>query len=336
MLDKKINVKDIGVVVFGYDNDAPYANKETSKSKLNRNLEFVFQGPYADDGGVENKIYLYCDQGNPAEVYDVIEISLANDNVEMEKNTHDVTLHNLEFIFGTNLFFITGGQNITVKYCVTGWAGGTSTGRGEARLGGGSGAWLVCKNIVYDHCYFYQQFDSGVTPQYDYEDKTPSIFEDFITTDCLIETCEYPLEYFNTQENTPENCFKNMYFGYNFCREGGEGFGTKASQSAYVKAWSHENTCFDCVIEYNVFDRALSLTHQINGYEQSSSGNTLSYDRIPELKGNIYIQLKNKKFAEINKVSYKYNQETYAELEKLGVETGARYIFTEKQSSSEE
>lgn len=333
VLEEKILIDDVCAIVFGYDNDAPYASKELSISKLNRNLEFCYQGRSASDGKIDYKVYLYCDDGNPNDVYDVIEISLQKDIFEMASYAKNITIRNLELLFGSNPYFFTGGQNIIMEYCVCGWQGGGTDSNG-VQLGGGAGAWLKCDNLVYDHCYFYQQFDSGVTPQYDYEEETPSVFKNFITTDCLFETCEYTLEYFNTQNNTLENRFENMYFGYNFCREGGAGFGTKASQSAYVKSWGHENTCVDCTIEYNVFDRATSYTLQINGYEQKTDGNVLSYDYIPKLQNNIYLQIKDKKFAQINKIDYKYNEETYNALKDLGVETGALYVFTEKKSSS--
>lgn len=331
VLEEKILTKDINCVVFGYDNDAPYATKEFSIKKLNRNLEFCFQGASADDGRIDYKLYLYCDEGNPNDVYDIIEISLQEDMFEMAPYAKDITIRNLEIVFGSNPYFFTGGKNIVMEYCVCGWMGGGTDANG-VRLGGGAGAWLECDNLVYDHCYFYQQFDSGVTPQYDYEDKTPSIFKNFITTDCLFETTEYTLEYFNTQENTLENRFENMYFGYNFCREGGAGFGTKASQSAYIKSWGHENTCINSTIEYNVFDRATSYTLQINGFEQKATGNVLSYKFIPKMQNNIYLQIKNKKFAEINKVDYKFNEQAYNDLKSLGVETGALYVFTEKET----
>lgn len=330
VLDKKITERDINVVVFGYDNDAPFANKEFSISKLNRNLEFCFMGQIIKEGRSDFKLYLYCDEGNPNDVYDVIEISRQVDPLEMASYAKDITIRNIEFIFGSNTYFFTGGKNIRLEYCVNGWQGGGTDSNGT-RLGGGSGAWLECDNLVYDHCYFYQQFDSGVTPQYDYEDKTPSIFKNFITTDCLFETTEYTLEYFNTQENTLENRFENLYFGYNFCREGGAGFGTKASLSSYIKSWGHENTCIDSQIEYNVFDRATALTLEIIGYEQKSSGNVISYKHIPKLNNNIYLQAKDKKFANINNINYKFNEATYNELEKLGVETGALYVFTTKK-----
>lgn len=326
---EKIPVKDIGLVVFneGTENVC-YAEKVDSKKALKKDLQFVHMGGNASDRPLDNCVYLYSTEGNPAERFETIEISLGDDNITMAKGAHDILVNNLEFVYGSNGYFQTNLTNITMSYCISGFAGGIYNKKGGVRLGGGSGAWLTCDNLVYDHCYFYEQFDSGVTPQYDGNEETPAVFKNYITKDCLFEGCEYTLEYFNSQKNTTENRFENMYFGYNFCRKGGYGFGIKASASAYIKSWGHENSCYNCQIEYNVFDRAASKTLEIIGYEQSASGNTISYERIPKLNNNIYIQKKDKSFANINNVTYKFNEETYAELERLGVETGAVYMFT--------
>ena len=130
------------------------------------------------------------------------------------------------------------------------------------------GAWNYTKLGAFDNAqggsstYMLNKWsgNAGVSPQYDYEDKDPVIHKDFITTNCLFENVEYTLEYFNTQENTLENRYENMQFKYNICRTGGYGFGTKASVSAYIKSWGHENSCYDCEITNNIFDRAASLT----------------------------------------------------------------------------
>ncbi len=326
---EKLSAQDICSVVFnvGTENE-DYADKVSGRSKLKKDKQFTYMFGKATDRPVDFKVYMYSTEGNPAERFDTIEFSVGNEQLRLAAGSHDITFNNLDLYFGTDHFFSTGYTNITMSYCQSSWVGGNYDSN-NTRLGGGGGAWRDCDTITYDHCYFKQQFDAGISPQYNGSDDVDAIFKNFKVADCLFEACEYTFEYFNTQKNSLKNSFENFYFGYNFCRKGGYGFGDKTSASSYVKSWGHENSCYDCKIEYNVFDRAASNTLEIIGYEQSESGNTKSYERIPKLNNNIYIQKKDKKFANINGITYKYNEKTYEELERLGVETGAVYMFCE-------
>ena len=325
VLDKKLTQTDLGLIIF--NGGEYYGEQKRNITDVKKNFDFLYKSSFCTDGAPDFKVYLYYDGGNPAEVFSAIDLNL-DTKIITNGIIQNVHINNLELRYGRGPFWAGGSTNLKMSYCVCEWSGGFADTREGARYGGGSGCYGSCDGFVYDFCYFNQQFDSGVSPQYDYEDKTPVVNKDFITTNCLFENIEYTLEYFNSQENTLENRFENMQFNYNICRLGGYGFGTKASISAYIKSWGHENSCYDCVISHNIFDRALSLTLEIIGYEQSESGNTLSYDRIPELKSNIYIQKKNKKFANINKTIYKFNEETYNRLESLGVDTGSVYMFS--------
>ena len=326
VLDKKISQTDSGLIVFNGGED--FGELKRDIDDLKKNLDYYFGNALIKNGPRDFKIYLYYDGGNPAEAFSAIDIGM-DTKVITNGILENVHINNLELRYGRGPFWANDGStNIKMSYCVCEWSGGFASST-SPRMGGGSGCYGGCDDFRYDFCYFNQQFDSGVSPQFDYETSKPVVFKDFITENCLFENVQWLLEYFNSQDNTLENRFENMQFNYNICRLGGQGIGIQPSSSAYIKSWGHENSCYDCVISHNIFDRALSLTLQINGHEQSASGNKLSYDRIPELKNNIYIQKKNKKFAEINKVIYKFNQETYNTLKNLGVDDGSVYMFSE-------
>ena len=327
---KRFSQQDMGHILFtDKDGNEICGDKKVKPSKLSKNFDFVYCGPTVEEGKIDMCAYVYYDGGNPGEVFADIELPLDTQVITSGKKLHDVTINNLELLHGRGPFWPTDSQNILMSYCIIGWCGGFADTKGGVRYGGGSGAWHGCDNFVYDHCYFYEQFDSGVSPQYDGEEEAPSVFKDFKTTNCLFEGCEYTLEYFNSQKNTLENRFEGMYFAYNLCRKGGYGFGTKTSMSAYVKSWGHENTCIDCQIEYNLFDRAAALTLEVISYEQSASGNTLSYEKMPKINNNIYIQKKDKKFANINNVMYKFNENEINKLIKTGADTDSVYIYSE-------
>ena len=323
---------DVGTMLF---NGAESYATLTDLSKLNTNIKFAYSGRFSKEAKKDNYIYLYCDKGNPKDVYESIEVTLAGKSViQMENGTHDVVLNNIQFCGGADIFFATSLSNIKMSYCQAYWCGGNRSGSEGIRFGGGSGAWFGCDGIYYENCHIAQQFDSGVTPQFAQSIvDSPSIFKNFVVKDCLFEYCEYTLEYFNTQRNFDNNRYENMYFGYNFCRYGGQGFGDKPKQSRYIRSGSHENVCINSKIEYNIFDRALSYCLEVVGYGQLKIGESggksyLPFEQMPRFNSNIYIHGKNDKFAIINNNTYNFNETTYNELQNNGFETGAKYFYT--------
>lgn len=326
--DKVYDDKDIGVIVL--NDGESYAEKKLSIAELKSDLDFIYSTEWTNEENPDNKVYLYCSKGNPAEVFWQIDLSRAVSIIKIPFGAHDIHIKNLELRYAQDIFFVTRGKNISMSYCVCGWTGG-DLGAGkdhQTRFGGGAGGWHSCDTMTFDHCYIYQQFDSGVTPQYHWRDEDAGVFKNFITTDCLFEKVEYTLEYFHTQLTAVGNGYENMYFGYNICRTGGYGFGDKTEQSRYVKSWGHENVCHNCQIEYNVFDRAASLSIEIIGHDHDKRGNEVSYDHIPKLNNNVYIEPKDKVFANINKILYKFNEASYITLEKLGVDKDSLYVYT--------
>ncbi len=330
-LKSRVGQTDVGhLVYYAPDGNEICGDKEYTFSALDKQYEFLFNGETTNESKLDNFVYIYY-SGDPNKDFNAIEIPYNTAVIETKKELNNFELNNLFLTHGRGPFWPgAGANNIKVSYCTIGWTGGFADYKGGVRYGGGSGVWYRCNNFVYDYCWFYQQFDSGVSPQYTLkvDEEEPAIFKDFKTTNCLFETCEYTLEYFCSQKNSLENRFENMYFAYNLCRTGGQGFGIKASQSAYIKSWDmHENTCINSAIEYNVFDRAAALTLEIVGNKQSTSGNELSLKHIPKLSHNVYIQYKNKKFANINKELYKFTKSDLEKYISLGADTDSRYMF---------
>lgn len=332
-LNKKIHNSDIGVLVFdGVDKDALYAEKKKSLKEVKEDLDFAFCGPYIHEGRADSYLYLYSTEGNPSERFKSIEASLKEVNVTTVSGTHDVLVNNLDLKFGYKPFDLSYCNNITFTYCINGWQGGHFQNKGDVRAGGGGYAMPDSDNTTVDSCIIYQQFDSGVTPQVAWETKGKvAEIENFVVKNCLFDDCEYTLEYFNTQPDNTENCFKGLYFGYNFCRTGGYGFGTKPGKSAYIKSWGHENTCYDSVFEYNIFDRALSNTLEVISYKQLENGKReISYELMPTLRNNVYIQEENKRFGEIADKTYRYRKSDIENYLATGVDKGSVFMFAPK------
>ena len=330
-LDTPFPEKDIPMIV--YDDGVTYGDKKFLIKDLSENLDFMYNGELCSSEEVfDHKIYVYFDKGNPAEHFKSININMLIKPADCSvQHLHDVTMHNLEFVYGRGVFFATRSKNIRMSYCVSGWGGGHCYNKEHLRYGGGAGAWHSCDNMVFDNCYFYQQFDSGVSPQYHWRDTDVSFFKDFITYNCLFETTKWTLEYFTTQHTSNENRFENLYFGYNLCRLGGYGYGDRKELSAYVKSWGHENPCINSKFEYNIFDRAANISIEVIGHAPGLRGKHVSYEHIPAMNNNIYIEPKNKVFANVNHIKYEFNEASHITMQKLGVETDAVYIFCDKK-----
>lgn len=323
-LDFPVINDDIGLLVFNMGE--AYGEKKMSRAALKTNLDFTHSNSNAAKGKeLDNRIYLYYDKGNPAELFYSIEMSRGGHVVYMGNGTNNVTLHNLEIRCGDVGFFPNYSSNIKVSYCTFAWTGGLY--KENCRLGGGAGCWHSCDNMIFEHCYFYQQFDSGVTPQYDWNDADPCIYKNFRTTACLFEYCEYPFEYFLTQHTSRDEKYIDTYFGYNFVRKTGYGFGDKPTQSACVKSWSAPNPQENFLIEKNIFDRPYVRLLDMGAKTQDGE---FDFKLLPKMNNNVYITVKNRGAIRLNEQRFRFNEKGYAELEKIGFETNAVYMFCDK------
>ncbi len=348
VLDTPLDTRDIGVIVF--NGGKKYAEKKKQKSELQNELDFYFSGNwvYVQSEKHENKLYLYCSEGNPAEIFEEIELSRQGHVIQIENFHHDIKVHNLDVRYGQDYFLNDSAKNIELTYCIFAWMGGhyggDASNYGCYRFGGGGGAWRACDNMKFEHCFFTQHFDCAMSPQFSCNPNqpnpnvytiTPYNFKGFHVNDCLIEYTEYSFEYFARSckdrgvYGTPG--YFDMYFGYNICRKTHQGFGDKHGASNFIRAGFSENNCYDSVFEKNLFDRSGALALQLSALEGDSRKNKISYDLLPKLKGNIYIDPKNKRFAQINKIYYDFNSYSKAALEKLGVEKDSVYIYTPEE-----
>lgn len=345
VLDAVLDTKDIGVIVFNESEE--YAEKKMQKSDLKCELDFFFSGYWTlkEEERNEYKAYLYCSKGNPNEVFENIELSRQGHTIPIENFQHDITVHNLDIRYGQDYFLNDSSKNIILSYCILAWMGGHygghSSNNGCYRFGGGGGAWRNCDLMKFDHCFFTQHFDCAMSPQFSRNPNkpnpnifeiTPAHFKDFHVNDCLIEYSEYSFEYFYTQYQdsgvTGQPCYENMYFGYNICRKCEQGFGDKHGAAKFIRAGVHENYCIDTVFEKNIFDRSGQVAIELSCYEGDQRRDIISYDHLPKMRENIYIDPKNKHFALVNHILYSFNGYSQVALEKLGVEKDSVYIFT--------
>ncbi len=330
VLDIPLDTRDIGVIVF--DGGKQYAEKKRTIADLKIELDFCYAGEYSNEETPDNKAYLYCSKGNPSEIFESIELSRAVSTLKINSGSHDINIHNLWVYYGQDYFFAAKLKNIKVTYCNFAWIGGHYFGKNGSRFGGGGGCWHDCNNVEISHCYFTQQFDNATTPQFHSAEEGEAYFESFVMSDCLVEYTEYSFEYFNTNKTDNRFGFKNLYLGYNMFSSCGKGFGNKHNASRFIKGWAdHTNPCYDCLFEHNILDRAYALSVEYTSRKPEHTPYTepdkVDYSLLPKLKENIFIEPKDKPFAQINKIIYNFNEASQITLDKLGVQKNDIYIF---------
>lgn len=313
--EKRLGTDDVGLVVFnvGTDNEI-YAEHQREFKDLKVDYDFMHHGKSSAESNKNGRLYIYCKAGNPAEVFESIEISINTSIMEFASTPpSDITIWGLEMDFGTDFFFDSNLTNIYVKYCSFRWIGGQWTGGEGIRYCGGGGAWQNCDNLVFEHSYFYQQFDSGVTPQYN--GSKISVFNKFITTDCLFEKVEYPFEYFHS--NFAESLYKDFYIAYNIMYDTGGGFGDKRHRSACIRGRQY-TPADNCVIEKNIYDRSQTQSVGLSALNVDGTENS---EHVFTMRNNVYLVFyPNLRFATINSETYKANINDYNAYVKKGYE----------------
>ncbi len=267
---------------------------------LSENYEYIldFGGPkYKSEEGVY--LYLYCDKGNPAEVFDRIEFAGAGYLVWVLTN-HDVTVDNLCLRYGGAHGIASGTiKNLIVTNCEIGYMGGcqhmyTSEGN-PTRYGNGVEIYGGCDNYIIDNCWIYECYDAGVTHQYiDFKSNRSVTMKEVHYTNNIIERCVYNIEYFLTStlaENT-DRYMENYYIKGNILTHAGYGFGAQRPDTtvdSHLKSWDFTNwQNGEFVIEDNLFMYSnYMMFHTVCDDEKD----------MPKVRNNVLVQNKGGQFG---------------------------------------
>jgi len=254
-----------------------------------------FPIPVPDDG--LGDLYLRCDKGNPAQVFEKIE-ALARVHMFNASNAKNVTIDNLCIKYVGMHGIAAGGQveNLTVTNCEMGWIGGCiqhysgtdpnypQGRRGSVtRFGNAIEIYGGCDGYTVQNNYIYEVYDAAITHQITTSEKI--IQRNIEYTGNLIENCVYGIEYFLDQiEGEWESIMENVMMKNNFIRLSGYGWGQQRHNThtpALIKGWSYVNTAKNFKIEDNIFDRcAYRMLHLV----------ALKDEYCAELRSNTYIQ----------------------------------------------
>ena len=302
------NSVDVGSIVFNHGEKVGFRIFSTTKTdttvthdSLDAHFEKMFQDRYNKDLTFiyyNKKVYLRSDKGNPATLFDSIEITdkgFGGSGTIMYNPTgvllQDVTIENICLKYAN--FGITtgsgGSKNVTMRNLEIGYIGGCLQNE-TTRYGNGIEVWANSTYVTIEDCWVYQCYDAGITNQCSTNTGAPNVYNwfDHITFDGnLIEFCQYNIEFFNSA-NKGSYCH-NMNYTNNILRFAGyQVFDPKerlGSNSSYTALINSNKTAHDFggsyVIEGNIFDTSY-------GYIiKSGEFNT---DTGAMVRGNTYLQ----------------------------------------------
>lgn len=281
-------------------------------SALPSSAAATYNNSYAST--VKGTLYLRCDSGNPAEIYDSIEFAERPYIIFLPTGSRNITIDNLCVKYGGG-HGIGGGDitNLTVQNCEVAYIGGGIQYFSETdgvytplRYGNGVEVNAACDGYTVKNCWVHDIYDAGITHQQGDNHTSNLVFKDVLYTGNLIENCTYSVEYFaRTSENGSISSMKNVTVSDNIMRNAGTGFGVDRidgnyNMSAHIMGWATSaNKAENFVITNNIFDRSiiddLNDGKKINSSLILVSAEDTAY--LPDFEGNTYIHYSGAHFA---------------------------------------
>ena len=232
---------------------------------LMKNGDFYHSTSMAASTDAEDYFYLYCDKGNPGDVYDEIELCLRNGGVNMSSDTY---IQNICFKYFGGLATAGGGsegsplQNVHYENCEFGWVGGSYQNSRGDRYGNALQVHNNCKDITVDNCWFYHIVDAAITYQSSTSDHNwgdVHQYENIRFDNNLIEYSGLGIEFWSEAE-LDIGYQKNISVSGNIMRFAGYGgcaTTTNGSRLCFIcgsRGRWYGNRVSNFVIENNIFD----------------------------------------------------------------------------------
>ena len=292
---------DVGNIVFNggekhgikciirTEDDGTYNNTTGRRfdtyADLDENLHF-----FHDTEDTDN-LYLYCEDGNPGEIFESIEICVGTHIFIIRAN--NLRFDNISFKYGGGHGISANTRkNLTITNCEFQWLGG-SIQKGvqfaknyPTRFGNGVEIYGGCNGFTVKNCFFNQIYDAAATFQYSNKEATDIAMQNIEFSDNVMQYCNYSFEYFLTTSDMGTGSYikdvkveNNLmwYAGYGLCEQRPD-----KVDAAHVKAWEHNNYLKGTfTITNNLF--AISRTDLVQSNAKDAS-------HSPTYSGNTYIQ----------------------------------------------
>ncbi len=294
---KKV-LSDVGVVVFD-EKDYTYKSFKTDKDVSNSKSK-KFVNSYKDlkedlqlyHDRLKFDVYVYCEKGNPGEIYNEGEFVVANSAIKTTVN--DVTIDGLCIKYaGFGVDSVAGDgkgvvKGLVVRNCEFGWIGGYSNSAEDERLGNAIQIWGGAVDFIVDNNYFYQIYDAGATFQYT-SDSLEVVSENIQFINNVFDYNNYSIEYFITAAGN--STIKDFVIDNNLCWYAGDGMCEQRPDRNgpnHIKSWSHDNKL---VNQIKVTNNLFALGFRQLCETRDDTGIGAAYDN------NIYVQTEGKRVA---------------------------------------
>lgn len=306
------NVLDVGNVVYNdgektveklvptIRDGAIYLDHEVfdPKTSMKHNDSFIceYLFPGVDSVNVNEgkaRLYVRCDEGNPGEVYDSIELAYRGSLIA---GASDTKFDNLCIKYtGSHGIGMGTVKNVTVRNCEICYIGGSAqyySNGNMTRFGNGVEVYGGCDGYVIDNCYVYQCYDAGITHQYSSGGTDDIVQENVYFTNNVIEKCIYNIEFFmgRADDEATVRKMKNIVYKGNILAYSGTGWGMDPTRSASIKGWDHRNESENFTIESNIF---------LLDYKNACDFGAYKAEWLPILSGNTYVQAYSNTFTKI-------------------------------------
>lgn len=277
---------------------------------------------HAPSNRTEMTSLLLYSVGNPAEVYDAIEVAEHGDRC-IVRLKDGVTLENIRII-NSGVHGMAGqGDGISVRRCVFENIGGCPWDRkARIRFGNGLEIWHHGNDILVEHCVFKNIYDSCVTHQGPGKDTAPT--EDFICRHCTFDT--YGMAAFEYRDKLPIR----SVFAHNTCLNAGCGFamlGEQLPRNSEIWPQPMGHHIFLWRIPEPSDGGGLEIFDNIFGPAPVGA----AIYSIISASAEAQIALKNNQYTPNNTLLFCFGGKSYTSLadfkEQTGQDAGSRYAF---------
>ena len=273
----------------------------------------------------EEKCYLYCDKGNPGEVYESLELGEAVHLMVPVEGKIGLTFDNLmlKFTGCHGIAGLGGCQKVTVQNCIMcylggsildGFAGSRTVGFGNAVETYGS-----CNGYWVNGNWIYQIYDTAITHQFS-QCNASCHMQDVEYTGNLCEYCHWSIEFYNQPTPGYHRSVYDTNVHHNILRCGGMGWGSRGREegAALFNSFTLPEDTKNFVTHDNIYDRSAGNIVRLNR----------GGDEKIEAHNNTYIQKKGGSLGWIFDGVKTYDGDVKEKIREYIKEEDARFYFS--------
>ena len=287
---------NIGAIIFNHGQAVGSA--KTNLKSLKENFDY-----YEDLA--KKVVYVYMEQGNPADVCQSIEFASGQHIFALKSNS---SMQNIRLMYGgAHAVSMQNVENVSFEGMVIGYIGGSFQDyTSKLRYGNAIEIWGTCDNYKVDHCFVFQCYDAGLTMQFSSDENKAFYEENIVFSNNLLDYNYYAIEYFFHCRVNPNSAIRNVKIDSNIIRFSGYGWGEysrkdKGNGSA-IKGNDLAMRTDNFVISNNIFE--MSYTEHRRNVPTLIFTSGIDITELPTFKNNIYAQTSKYSFANVQTTSF--------------------------------